>query len=237
MKNVLMFSVFAMLLGSCKPLMLAVDDRLNEDTTFMEVEGRTVWAGKKDLTFGEFVTTNSSISRTWKNSYDISFLVNFQGAKEKLRYAQMDTLGNVAEVFGVNLYKESGVGQYFNIRTKHESYYAGTIVLDKGKTVWEYIVNNPTAPHTDKDFTNGFITKGKQRIEIEGVKKYVGQRGHSLTPHGYQFKMDDKAIGAVSMNGRGQVWIRQDLDTEIRLVLASLSTGLLLRDHIDDGDF
>jgi hypothetical protein len=106
--------------------------------------------------------------------------------------------------------------------------------MDEGKNNWDYVIFNPNTSHWE-NVTTGFAKNGQKEIEIKGVKELEGQANWlQLDVYGYQFWIDGEAVGAVSIVNNGRVWMRQDLDDETKLVLASLSSGLMLRDNIEE---
>ena len=67
------------------------------------------------------------------------------------------------------------------------------------------------------------------------MKAIEGQANiFQLDVYGYQFFQNGEAIGAVSIINNGRVWMREDLDEEMKLVLASLSSGLMVRNNIEE---
>jgi hypothetical protein len=51
---------------------------------------------------------------------------------------------------------------------------------------------------------------------------------------GYEFVYKDQAIGAVETINNGKVWFKNDLQDDLKLVLASLSSSLLLRTSLEE---
>ena len=232
-KTLLLVSILSFIV-SCTPDLVLNND-LKEKTEVMQVKGKQGFRIKQVISYGEFET--SKVKRSWTTSYNIPLIVTFKGAKQKLSYLQVDGKRNVAEVFGASVYSEKEIGwlsEYFKIQLDYKSYYTGTIALDKGTNNWDYIIFNPNTAHWN-NVTRGFARNGSEEIEIKGVKKLKGQASFmNLDVYGYEFIKNGRSIGAVSIVNNGRVWMRTDLDDETRLVLASLSSGLMLRDNIEE---
>ena len=108
------------------------------------------------------------------------------------------------------------------------------MILNKGQKSWDYVIFNPNTSHWE-NVTTGFARNGDQEIEIKGVKAIEGQANiFKLDVYGYQFFKNGESIGAVSILNNGRVWMREELDDETKLVLASLSSGLMLRNNIEE---
>ncbi|WP_221394161.1 hypothetical protein [Dyadobacter sp. NIV53] len=56
----------------------------------------------------------------------------------------------------------------------------------------------------------------------------------SIVVFGYEFQLNGKIIGAVSTINNGKVWLQKDVSEEIKLVLASVSSGLMLRNNMEE---
>ncbi len=70
-------------------------------------------------------------------------------------------------------------------------------------------------------------------ILIRGVTKAEGAPGGlGWANYGFEFVQDGQTIGAVSLLGKGRVWLRQSLDEDTRLVVASVATALMVRQSL-----
>lgn len=67
------------------------------------------------------------------------------------------------------------------------------------------------------------------------MKKAAGVPGGlGWENYGFEFVRDGQAIGAVSVLGKGRVWLRQSLDADTRLVVAGVATALMVRQSLKD---
>lgn len=82
----------------------------------------------------------------------------------------------------------------------------------------------------------GFAKNGTEKIEIKAIKglKDQPQWLQNLSIYGYEFYQNGKIIGAVSTLNRGQVWIEKPINPEIELVVAALSSSILLRNSLEE---
>ncbi|WP_157486706.1 hypothetical protein [Dyadobacter alkalitolerans] len=88
----------------------------------------------------------------------------------------------------------------------------------------------------NKNRTVGFVRSRRMQIDIAGIRELEGSSGF-LTQndvYGYEFQLDGKIIGAVSTVNNGKVWFKKGLGDDIKLILASVSSGLMLRNHVEE---
>lgn len=81
----------------------------------------------------------------------------------------------------------------------------------------------------------GYATNGDETIIIRTVraKKMTTPKGRQVNmpvqmPAGYELRIDDGVVGIIDVYDNS-VWIYNDLDKETRLILASISSAILLR--------
>jgi len=71
-------------------------------------------------------------------------------------------------------------------------------------------------------------------IMIYRVKKLKGQSNWVLLDNfGFEFIMNGWTVCAVSTINNGRVWLKDDIEEDLKLVLASISTALLVRQSLD----
>jgi hypothetical protein len=227
--------------SSCRTAELAVDDDLKNDTETYTVKGRQGSQIGQVITFGDFKT--SKVQRGWTSGYSIPFIVKFNGAKEKLSFQQFDANGKTAEVALVSRFKETEyepLKDYFSISLRYKNYFAGSVKITHQDSSWDFIVHNIDGPARSpgKNTTIGFLQNGQMRIDITGIRELEGspQFITQNDVYGYKFQLDGKTIGAVSTINNGKVWFRTGLDSSLKLILASISSGLMLRNSIADNE-
>ena len=225
----------------CSTPQIAVAPSLMENTTFYEARGKNGWQIGQEISFGEFKT--GKIKRGWTFSYNIPFILKFQGAREKMEFEQLDGSGNTAMIYTVNKFKStelSLVDDYFHIPIKQKDYFAGTISLSPGREIWDFIIYNPDG-ETIKNTTKGYLRYGSEEITIEGIQHLAGKKVQlNDKTYGYHFILHGKAVAAVSTVNNGSVWFRNDLTASQKLLFASLSSALMARYNMEEaaeGDF
>lgn len=231
----IIFALIALVTISCKSPNLVLSPNLSNETSVYEVKGRQGWQFNQVITYGDYTT--SKVKRGWTSTYNVPFIVNFQGAKEKLSFTQYTPQGKSAEVFCVSKFKSSEIrllNDFFSIPLEYENNFAGTIAADGIN--WDFIIYEPNAD-TFQDITYGDILNHNTNeiIEIRGVKKVEGQANFMAAKvWGFEFFMNGKSIGAVSLINNGRVWLKNDLNEEIQLVLSSVITGLIVRHDVTE---
>lgn len=236
-KTLLFNAIFASLLISCRTAQVAVDSGLNTNTEVFDVKGRQGSQIGQTIYYGAYKT--SKVKRGWTFSYRIPFIATFQGAKEKLSFSQFDSQGNSAEIAVVSRFRETEyepIKDHFSVSLKYKNYFAGGVQLNQGSEFWEFIVHSVDgASRTlSQNPTAGFIRNGSTKIEITGIRELEGSSA-LLTRndvYGYEFRRDGNILGAVSTINNGKVWFKKDLSTETKLVLASVSSALMLRNDV-----
>jgi hypothetical protein len=233
----LLFAYLVAAIPACRTAEIPVADDLKFSATMHAVKGRQGLQVGQTLSFGDYRT--SKISRGWTRSYSIPFVAHFSGAREKLSYEQYGPGGRSANIAVVSRFREtefSPIGDYFALSVKNKNTFAGGIELNGSKEAWEFIVHNIDGKNNSlKNNTVGFVRSKVDllQIEIVGIRELEGtsKMMTMMDVYGYEFRLDNKIIGAVSTVNNGKVWIKDTIHPELKLVLASVSTGLMLRSN------
>lgn len=218
-------------MSACHPARLAYSPGLQTETTALAVKGRNGFQIGQKISFGEYQT--GKVRRGWTSGYEIPFRISFRGAKEKLSYDLKSPEGASAEVSCVSKFKAVEyqlVRDYFSIPIKVDNFFVGNIFLHESGSNWDFIVYNPEGGYLLGE-ASGYAQNGSQRIDFVPIRKLEGQPDwlDPLTVYGYEFRLGDETIGAVSLVNKGEVRLAENKDAEIRLVVAAVATGLLLR--------
>jgi hypothetical protein len=86
-----------------------------------------------------------------------------------------------------------------------------------------------------KESKAGFVRKGTETIEVNGIKKLEnGKPSLAYKFWGYEFIYNGQPVGAVEIVNNGNVWVKNNLPEDLKLVLASISSSLLLRTSLEE---
>lgn len=229
------FILFAMV--SCKTPDLLLSAELKSDNMSYEVKGRQGALINQVISFGPYTT--SKIKRGWTMSYDIPFILRFQGSKERLSFSQFTSDSLKANVFCVGKIKSSEyeiIDDIFGIPVNYENTFTGTIVQTT-TNFWEFIIFNPDAGYGSVEYaTSGFAkSRTGETIEIKPVKFLENHKGlKSIDNYGFEFLIENKTIAAVSIMNNGKVWMSKQIDAEQKLVLSALCSALLTKSNLGE---
>jgi hypothetical protein len=229
------FALALILTAGCKAPQMQVHEDLKNNGQILPVKGRQGFQIGRELSFGEFTT--DKVRQGWAKGYDIPFILRFQGVKEKLSFSQFGKPGQVAEVYCIGKFRSiemNGLKDYFTLSLKEKNHFAGTVILNGGRDTWEFLLYNPDGEFL-RDARAGFIRKNGEVIDVNGVRKLENTK-HNFggTFLGYEFVQHGQVIGAVEIVNNGRVWLKNDLPDNLKLVLASLSSGALLRTNLQE---
>lgn len=232
--NKIITALFLVVLVGCKTPQMYVAPTLKNDSETLSVKGRQGFQIGRQLSFGEYAT--SKVKQGWVKGYDIPFFVRFQGMKEKLSFQQFNESGQMAEVYSIGKFRSTELPflkDYFNIILKEKNHFAGTVILNGGQDVWEFLLYNPDGESL-KGAKAGFVRNSHEVIEVKGVTQLENGNNLSSKFLGYEFVYKEQAIGAVETINNGKVWFKNDLPDDLKLILASLSSSLLLRTSLEE---
>ena len=236
-KSLSLFLLALVFLASCKTPNIVVSESLKTNTNVYDASGRQGFQFNQVVRFGDYYT--SKIKRGWTKSRDITFVMRFQKAQQKLSFMQFAPDSSSAEVLAVSKFKNNEIEllrDFLSYSTQYENTFAGTIITSGDSSQsWEFMIHNPESSlprYADCGVANS--ADGKV-ISIRGVKKIENQSNWiQLDNHGFEFTMDGKAVAAVSTINKGRVWLHNELSSSDKLVIASLSTALLVRHSIQE---
>lgn len=223
--------------ASCKTPSLSFTGNLKDNTTVLDAKGRQGWQFNQVVTFGDYKT--SKISRGWTKGGTWDFVVKFQKAEQKLSFTQNTPFGKTAEVLAIGRFKNTELPlfkDFLSYSFKYENTFAGTVIPNSDeKNNWDFVIHNPESG-LPKDADCGIIKDNLgNEIIIRGVKKVEGQANWiQLDNFGFEFIQNGKSIGAVSTINNGRVWLKNDIDENLKLVLASVSTSILVRQSLQE---
>lgn len=234
MKNLILFLFIGILFAACSTPNIVVDESLKNNTSVMEAKGRQGWQINQVIKYGDYTT--SKVKRGWTSVREINFIARFRKAKQKLSFMQNTPDGLQADVLAVSSFEATEISLlngFLTYAPQYEDVFAGTILTEEKE--WEFIIHNPEGS-LPQDADCGVIrdTKGNE-ILIRGVKKVEGQANWvQLDNFGFEFIRNGQSIGAVSTINNGRVWMKDNLRPELKLVLSSISSSLLLRHSMQE---
>ena len=234
MKTTLIALLIAVTLFACKTPQMVLAPSLKSNSETMMVKGKQGLQIRRTIAYGNYTT--SKVKQGWQTGYDIPFFLRFQGMQEKLSFRQFGSEGRVADVYAVGKFRSTELPvmrEHFNIQLNEKNHFAGTVVMNNGQDIWEFLLYNPDG----KFFTNkgaGFIKNNAETIDVKGVTQLENGNNLSVQFIGYEFVHDGETIGAVETINNGKVWFKNDLSVDLKLVLASLSSSLLLRTNLEE---
>jgi hypothetical protein len=229
-------------LSACKTLTsIEVPEGLRTDTVVMDVTGRQGWQVNQTIRFGEY--GSSKIKRGWaqtrSGALEIGFAARFKSAKQKLSFNLYGPDTQSAQLLAVSRFERNEVELlkgYLSATTHYANTFAGSVKTGEGREEWEFLVNNPEDGSPADTDTGRLHTPSGREILIRGVKRPEGyaDRPAGFYNYGFEFVQDGRSVGAVSLLGKGRVWLHQSLDADTRLVLASVATALMVRTSLKD---
>lgn len=231
MKNTLLAVFLLVLLGACADYNIKIDQDMRAEAQMMPVKGRQGLRINQKVSFGTFYTNR--VRRGWTSKYNIPFVLRFQGAQEKLSFSQFDAQGNEAIVSAIGKFRSTELpllGGYFGIPIEYKNYFAGNIYLPKTEQMFDFVVYNPEANFRLLP-TSGLLKSQGFEVEVVGVTQLDDRKVWNIDNLGFEYKAEGRSVGAVQIFNNGKVWIRNGLPEEQRLVLAALSTALMIRNN------
>ncbi len=211
---------------------IVISDELKSNCDIMDVKGKQGWQFNQVIRYGGFSTSKSK--RGWPAGYDFGFVNRFRMAKEKISFTQFtpDSLnGSVVAVSKFLNYETEFLNGFMGLSFKYEDTFAGCIIPG-GDTVkcWNFMLTDADLLF-DKNAGCGLLKdRNGTEIIIRGVTRLEGQaKWLAGQVWGFEFFKDQHSIAAVSVAGNGKVYMKKDLAPELRLVISSVCTSLLLR--------
>lgn len=217
---------------------IELPDELKADTETLDVKGRWGWQMNQIIKFGDYYT--SKIKKGWITTTHSKFLTDFKKAKQKFSFTQYTPAESSANVncFGELEQRDIDIiKDFFAYNLEYKYVFSGSIELEKDTVSWNFIVNEPDDNPGETE-PMGYIGNSQgDKIEIYATAKLEGKKIPKLFQgqvFGYFFKIDGKTVAAVSIYNKGKIYLSNDLDERQKLVIASISTALLVRSNLED---
>lgn len=208
-------------------------------------------ASALSLQFGPFSARDLSLR--WPRERDFLLVSPLQlaQAKQKFSFTQHSSEDQRAEVLAMTTFRNAGFRWVNGALTGdiHQTSFAGSVtparptpatpppmkslsgLLNHGEFAWEFIVYNLDGGE-GSPVDSGMIqdSLGNQ-ILIRALRQLEGQPA-SPNNLGFEYVQNGLPIGAVSTSALTtpqQIWLRQDLSSDLKLALSSVSSALLMR--------
>lgn len=226
------FISFLAISMGCSSAML-INDNLVNDSQILNVEGRQGWMIKQKLSFGDY--QSNEVKRGWTFSYDIPFLLRFQGAKEKLQF-QLNEGQHWADVYCLGKATQQDLpmlDNMFQISVKDKDVFSGVIITDYSDKPWLFLIQKNYNKLPKNDFA-GTIRLDDRQIDIKEIQHTEQGTQTWGEPLGYEFLENNEVIGAVEILNKGRVIIKNSNSDEMKLLVAGTSAALLLRSNLNE---
>jgi hypothetical protein len=220
-------------LSACSTAM-QVDPALQSTADVLPVKGRQGWLINQKLSFGPY--KSDRVQRGWTKSYDIPFVVRFQGAREKLHFELSDGALR-SEVFCLGKITTQDLpilNDLFSIPLKNDDVFTAAIYLPGRQENWKLLVENPNKRIAGQ-LSSGVLKSDREEIRLEEARHTdAGYKNLGNMVLGYHFVQDGRVVGAVELLNNGRVALDRSLPAERRFLLANAAAALLLRRELAD---
>lgn len=263
MKTLLTLITASVIIISCSPAKIAVDDTGWSQKEELAVKGRQGFLIKQKLSFGEFKTT--TVKRSWTkgsswgfgiglaNDWVESLNIEWVKRKQTVRFNLMDEKGNESEVtaFSKVQWRDFTIGNNPNsivniigdimkIGDAGTNTYAVRIFPSKNEHPWEMLIDNNAAQVKAKTYT-GLLAKSKNEYyTVAPVYKLMNKEGKAVAlplggSVGFEFKdQNGNTVAAVSLIDNGVVYFNK-VSPQEKFLLANAAAALLLQQQLDEG--
>jgi hypothetical protein len=226
-------------LSGCQVAHMALPDDLQNETSELAVEGRSLLIFKDSFQFGPYQVADVHRGWTRGGGHSLSigetefgsseaeqkyeFAVNEQESPARIvrcattaDWSQMETEGFLGGRFGVEF---SSNQQLVCILKQNGGGKPAKLVMSRSASA------NETA-------LQGIMVDGATRIDISGTHGLDSTPLQVSTPTGYIFQIGGRSVGAVEVINAGTVWLDNSATPETRSTLAAASAVLLLYQDI-----
>ncbi|NQU34578.1 MAG: hypothetical protein HQ521_15215 [Bacteroidetes bacterium] len=248
-RNLILTLYFMLLVGIISGVSQGVKlpETLKDNSAILPVKGRMGMQINQVITFGDFKT--SKIKKGWTKSTKVtstnsvlfaSKTASVSKASQKFSFTQFGPDNMEAEVACLGELSQADIElikNIFAIGIDFKNCFSGSIEIVNDSTTWEFIIIDPDSK-PDTDVSSGFIRNGNDElIELYAITELEGKKIPKFLQgavQGYEFRLNGKPIGAVSLYNKGNVIFYDNISDTHKLVIASLSTALLVRTDLND---
>jgi len=235
MKQITYFSLLLIIFfAACTLPNMILEESFKETATEYIVEGRTGWTKKKPMTFGNYQATG--VKRGWTSTYNIPFVVNFQGSKHKISFDMSDGYTQNASTYALGKITSHEIPILNGLITfplKYENYFAGVIQYNEEES-YHFAIPLPFST-TFEPIDPGIMELGETFYEIYKINQLEGQMKFRLNELvGYEIRKEGQPIAAVQKVNKDKIWISNAVSKKEKFLLANLCGAIMLMKNLDD---
>ncbi|MDX5422325.1 MAG: hypothetical protein LPK14_08740 [Hymenobacteraceae bacterium] len=236
MKKCLLMASLAgvLVLPSCSVPPMAVEPSFKQQAEELPVEGRKVFKPNGGFTIGDYTVAN--VSRGWRNMSGFSiFSYHNIKARQQYQFSLQNGQGGEWYVFGASKLQDkslrSDTGLTIQVAPNREYYASHFTSPESGQ--WHLLTVDP-GHYLEREKFEGEVSNGTTTYKVAPVYKFEGKSLPVSDIIGYEFLNGEEVVGAVQVVNNGKVWMRPDLTSDTRMVLASAMASLLLYEKLNE---
>ena len=211
---------------------------LKDSSKILPVKGRYGKQFNQVITFGDYTT--SKIKKGWTKTSSFTFgAKSVSKSSQKFSFTQFGPNSAEAEVTCLGELSKADIEiikNLFAVGMDFKNCFTGSIQLVNDSVPWEFIILDPDSK-PDTESSKGFVRKGNEpMIELFGITELEGKKIPKMlqTLIGWEYRLNGESIGVVSLYNKGTVVLKEGISEEFKIVIASLSTALLVRTDLTD---
>ncbi len=247
----LLFYVASSLLLHAQQKDIVIDEDLAANAEKMKVKMGAQWMGKIfKFKFGDYAVTDSKNGWTttsggtnfWgttarsESKNEFSFDLTDKSAAQKA-IVNAASIITSEELRSFTVFSTLAIGTDELLKSSNNFTAFITSTFDEDDT-WVLIKSLEDGSQANYDF-RAFLTSPNRTIQVESTTSNKnGQDSRSIPAKGYEFIENGKSLCAVQYYGGGTlgmnksiIWIRSDLSSQDKLILAAAMTALLQADY------
>jgi len=204
-------------------------DALRDSAVEMKVNGQSGWTFNKSVVYGLFHTNTFNVgSPKVNNDRPTRFSVGdditrYTTANQSFHFTQYDSAGDSIDVQCLASLNAK-TAQYSNLLADEISNNRYEMHLSKNISEKAFL--------TYKKGTPLAISFGKDSVTMTDEYKYDAKE--KMVFQGLLFAKSGETVAAVSLMNEGVIWIKKDLDNECKLLIAAISTAMLLQPNLEN---
>jgi hypothetical protein len=208
---------------------LVGQDVLRNSAEEMKVSGRSGWTFKKSVAYGPFHTGTFSTGSAKVNNDRprrgpvVDEITRYTTANQDFHFTQYDSAGDSISV------------QCIATRTAKTAQYSNLLADVISSDIYEIHVSKNNGEKVSLTYIKGTplaVSFGKDTVTMTDEYKYDTKE--KMVFQGILFTKSKETVAAVSLMDEGLVWIKKDLDNEWKLLIAAISTAMLVRPNLEN---